>query len=157
MPSSTSTTAKLCKRGHQAGRYTNGTCRECQRTAQRNSVPDKECKRAYYVNNPKQIMLNGARERAKKGGYPCTITTADIIIPEFCPLLGLRLARNQGGNVQPNSPSLDKIRPELGYVRGNVWVISHRANSLKNNATIEELQTLITNLTVRVRKMPWEM
>lgn len=91
-------------------------------------------------------MLNGARERAKRGGYACTITVDDIVIPEFCPLLGLKLKRNKGGNVRPNSPSLDKIRPELGYVPGNVWVISHRANNVKSDASLLELQMLVERL-----------
>jgi hypothetical protein len=91
-------------------------------------------------------MLNGARERAKKGGYLCTITVADIFIPDCCPLLGMKLVRNRGGHVQANSPSLDKIRPELGYVPGNVWVISHRANNIKSDATVQELQTLVERL-----------
>lgn len=156
-PTSTTTKpAQPCKRGHAAGRYANGTCRECQRAAQRTSVADKECKRAYYVNNPKQIMLNGARERAKAGGYPCTITVNDIVIPEFCPLLGLKLKRNLGGQVRPSSPSLDKIRPGLGYVPGNVWVVSHRANAIKRDATLSELETIAKNLAKTYVSFPWE-
>lgn len=41
-----------------------------------------------------------------------------------------------------NSPSLDRIRNELGYVRGNVIVISNRANRLKSDASIEELRDI---------------
>lgn len=91
-------------------------------------------------------MLNAARERAKKSGHACTITVDDISIPEFCPLLGIKLERNKGGHVRPSSPSLDKIKPELGYVPGNVWVISHRANMLKSDATVQELQMLTERL-----------
>jgi hypothetical protein len=29
---------------------------------------------------------------------------------------------------------------------GNVWVISNRANTLKNDATLQELKTLVENL-----------
>lgn len=62
------------------------------------------------------------------------------MIPLHCPVLGLPLYRNSGGAAQgPNSPSLDRIDPALGYVRGNVKVISSRANSIKSNATPEEL------------------
>jgi hypothetical protein len=39
-----------------------------------------------------------------------------------------------------NSPSLDRIIPELGYVKGNIMVISHKANTIKSNANIEELE-----------------
>jgi hypothetical protein len=116
----------------------------------RKANPDKiKAKgRAYRTNNPAQALLEKARERARKGGYACTIKVADISIPEFCPLLGIKLERGKGvGGVKPSSTSLDKIHPELGYVPGNVWVISYRANVIKSNATLKELQTLVTNLT----------
>lgn len=62
------------------------------------------------------------------------------MIPAFCPVLGLPLYRNTGGAAQgPNSPSLDRIDASLGYVRGNVAVISAKANAIKSNATPEEL------------------
>lgn len=147
MPASHTPQTKPCKRGHLAGRYTNGTCKECQRAAQRQSEKSKNCKRLYFINNPKQMMLNAARERAKAGGYSCTITTADIVIPDRCPLLDIKLQHSRGsGTVQHGSPSLDKIKPELGYVPGNVWVISHRANQIKNDASLAELITLVERL-----------
>lgn len=43
-------------------------------------------------------------------------------------------------------PSLDKIIPKLVYVKGNVWVVSNKANRIKSNATIEELELLVKNL-----------
>ncbi|SKB50487.1 hypothetical protein SAMN05660880_01353 [Luteibacter sp. 22Crub2.1] len=62
------------------------------------------------------------------------------MIPLHCPVLGLPLYRNSGGAAQgPNSPSLDRIDPALGYVQGNVKVISSRANAIKSNASPEEL------------------
>lgn len=101
--------------------------------------------RIRRFDNPERDMLNQARSRARRDGYPCTITEADIIIPKLCPLLGIELKRNMN-KVGFNSPTLDKIIPTLGYVPNNVIVISHRANAIKNNATIEELQKLINNL-----------
>jgi hypothetical protein len=145
----TSTAAKPCKRGHVAGRKPNGTCKECDRlsaNARRAADPEryrKQRKKRHVAVD----MLQGARARARRGGYPCTITVHDIVIPEFCPLLGIKLERGAGvGNKGAGSPSLDKIIPTLGYVPGNVWVISHRANALKGNATLQELQTLVERL-----------
>lgn len=43
----------------------------------------------------------------------------------------------------PDSPSLDRIKPELGYVKGNIRVISFKANSIKNDASIEELRQIL--------------
>lgn len=65
---------------------------------------------------------------------------SDIHVPRFCPALGIPLYRAGGAAAQgPNSPTLDRVTPELGYVRGNVRVISSRANQIKSDATPEEL------------------
>lgn len=153
-------TAKPCKYGHTAGRFRNGRCKECawlrhpadslmRSAVWRAANPDKVKRNshAYRMNNPAQALLEKARERARKRGQPCTLKVTDIIIPEFCPLLGIKLERGKGvGGVKASSPSLDKIRPELGYVPSNVWVISYRANMIKNDATLQELQTLTERL-----------
>ena len=81
------------------------------------------------------------RYNAKCKGVPFNLTLEDIKVPEFCPILGIPLARSTGSHTD-SSPSLDRIDPSLGYVRGNVIVISYRANRIKNDATIPELQKI---------------
>ncbi len=44
------------------------------------------------------------------------------------------------------SPSLDRIDSTKGYTKGNIWVISNRANTLKNDATLSELKLLVERL-----------
>ena len=90
-------------------------------------------------------MLARAKSRAKKNNLPFNIELDDIVIPERCPLLGIKIESTEVRN-SPNNPSLDKIIPEKGYIKGNVWVISNRANTLKNDATLQELKTLVENL-----------
>ena len=89
--------------------------------------------------------LPGLRHRAKKLGIPFNLTKEDLIVPEICPVLGIPLILKGGatGRVNPNNPSVDRIRPSLGYVKGNVRVISLRANHLKSDATIEELNKVL--------------
>jgi hypothetical protein len=41
---------------------------------------------------------------------------------------------------------LDRIIPELGYVPGNVKIISMRANRIKTNATIEDIKNVLLYL-----------
>ena len=84
-------------------------------------------------------LLSQARKRAKKAGLPFLLTAADVVIPELCPVFGKPLARKTGKGPSPWSPSLDKIVPALGYVPGNVRVLSHKANLMKNDANTEEL------------------
>jgi len=87
----------------------------------------------------RQIMLNAAKKRAESAGIPCTITIEDIVTPEICPVLGIPLQIGVRGFTD-NSPTLDRLIPELGYVPGNIAVISLRANRIKNNATLSELE-----------------
>ena len=91
-------------------------------------------------------MLTRAKSRAKIGNIPFNLTLEDISIPDTCPLLGIPIKVQPKKGYHPNSPSLDKIIPEKGYIKGNVWVISNRANTLKNDATLTELKTLVENL-----------
>jgi hypothetical protein len=83
-------------------------------------------------------MLSRARIRAKALGVPCMITKDDVIIPEVCPVFGTKLVV---GGERKTSPSIDRIDNTKGYVPGNVQVISHLANVMKNSATVEELAT----------------
>lgn len=85
-------------------------------------------------------MLAQARYRAKKLGVPFNLTADDIVVPKLCPALGIPLRRNIGtSGYHPNSPSVDRTVPELGYTKGNIVVISNRANTLKRDATAHEL------------------
>lgn len=84
-------------------------------------------------------MLTYAKSRAKKLGLQFNLTLDDIVIPEKCPCLGTTLNTKRGCGPGPDSQSLDRLDPKKGYVRGNVWVISQRANVIKNDASPDEL------------------
>ena len=96
--------------------------------------------RDYYEENRESFLLKKSRERARKSGLDHSIALEDIIIPEYCPILGVKLTGSFGqGQLQTNS-SLDRIDSTKGYIKGNVQVISRKANTMKNNATVEELK-----------------
>jgi hypothetical protein len=88
-------------------------------------------------------MLYSAAERARSAGVPFALVAADIHLPDTCEVLGIALRRNNKKGPIDSSPTLDRIVPELGYVPGNVVVISHRANRIKNDATAEELRRVL--------------
>jgi hypothetical protein len=66
-------------------------------------------------------------------------------------LLGIPLFRAEGQDgARSNSPSLDRIDSSKGYTPDNIWVISNKANSIKSNATVEELETIAANLRAKI-------
>jgi hypothetical protein len=107
--------------------------RELQKLHKKDSVPFKTA------------LCAGARFRGRKRGLAATIRPADLVWPSHCPVLGLELdypelsGQRGGQHAQPNWPSLDRFDPKKGYAPGNVFVISYRANTLKNSATYEEI------------------
>lgn len=86
--------------------------------------------------------LSHIKSRAKKLGVPFNLSTeyAISIVVDICPALEIKLAWTERKGRQPNSPSLDKIIPELGYVEGNVMWLSNKANTMKNDATKDQLK-----------------
>ena len=112
-------------------------CKQCTGDARRSPAGrEKQAahKRKVQRKDCRKSMLQSARHRAKRDGLPCTIGLSDIVLTECCPIFGVRLAVSDG-HPAPTSPSLDKLVPELGYVPDNVWIISHRANKMKNDGT----------------------
>lgn len=95
--------------------------------------------------NPQYYLWNHAKQRAARAGLPFDLTVEDIVIPEVCPVLGIKLEWGVGVRGWRNmwAPSLDKIKPERGYVRGNVMIISNRANHLKSNGSIAEFEAVL--------------
>jgi hypothetical protein len=79
-----------------------------------------------------------------------SIEIGDVAVPRHCPLLMIPLKLNNAGCAKPNSPTLDCIIPALGYVKGNVWVISHRANTIKSDASVAEIALVARNLRKRL-------
>jgi hypothetical protein len=96
----------------------------------------------YDRANPERKMCRDAKRRALKNGIPFSITPEDIYIGKRCPLLEIELIPGD----RDYAPTLDRIDPRKGYVPGNVWVISMKANRIKNNATVDELEQLVFSL-----------
>ena len=115
---------------------------------------DKKQQAEYHLKNdrrrrkeqPEYFMWKAAKKRARDKQLDFDIEVSDIIIPQFCPLLNIPIIHKTGtGKTSPNSPSLDRFDNSLGYVKGNIVVMSWRANKLKSNAEFQELQLLVNN------------
>lgn len=120
----------------------------------------KERTKEWLTRHPGYYMLKNAFQRSKDRGLPFNITLADIIIPAVCPVLGMPFGvyRGQGrGGFKPDAPSLDRIIPSLGYVRGNICVISNLANSIKRDGTAEQLMKVAVWLSTETARVEAEL
>jgi hypothetical protein len=131
-------------------------CKECYKTHhtkvmenRRNTfelrVRERELDLLRRQKNPEKEILRRAKKRAARENLPFNIELSDIIIPEKCPILNIPLKLNfiSAGD---DSPSLDKIDPLKGYVKGNVKVISRLANIMKAHASIEQIILFTENI-----------
>jgi len=155
-------TGKPCKRGHVAPRYVSSpiciTCAEAT-YARRKQKTLAELKERYRADpekykaqerlraerDPKRYWVKSAyghaRSRAKKYKVPFDLTRAYIssILTDSCPVFGTPFVFQGAGVAHLQSPTLDRLDPLKGYVRGNVAVISRFANNVKSNATSEQV------------------
>lgn len=109
-----------------------------------------------------------ARNRAKNKGLTFNLSLDDIFIPEKCPALDIPLIRRKTGKqisltkedkekgikyrLNDSSISLDRIDSTKGYIKGNVWVISSRANRIKNNSTPNELRKIADAVEIKMKE-----
>ena len=98
----------------------------------------KQYLRDWKSNNREKDIFLLAKHRAKSKGIEFNIELSDIIIPEICPILGLPIKKAIDGN-RDLSPSLDRIDNDKGYIKGNIQVISFKANAMKLTADKSEL------------------
>jgi hypothetical protein len=105
-----------------------GSCRECNKA---------KCI-IWNSKNKNALALNRIKHRALEKGIAFDIELSDIAYPEKCPVFGFDLVRNYKVPCF-NSPSVDRIDPSKGYIKGNIQVISQLANCMKQNASQEQL------------------
>lgn len=91
-----------------------------------------------------RFLWSHAKRRALTKGVPFEIEHSDIVVPDVCPIMGIPFTV-RGINVK-TSASVDRIVPELGYVKGNIRVISTQANRMKWDSTPEELESFCVGM-----------
>jgi hypothetical protein len=162
-------TGKPCHKGHTTYRYTaSALCASCAHgyyvrfgvrpvsAAVRKKINDKwnasakgkNAKQRWAEKNPKRYwavsVCGGAKERAKKLGVPFNLNKDYVyaLTPDVCPVFGTPFVfRGSGvGGMSMSSATLDRLAPAKGYVRGNVAVVSMKANAIKSNASAEEIR-----------------
>lgn len=98
-------------------------------------VSAQSSRKWYLKLSHQQRLVRWAKSRAKKKGHAFDLQEGDVSIPAKCPILGT------SWDVSP--PSLNRKNPALGYTADNIDVVSFRANTLLNDASVEELQRVL--------------
>lgn len=102
-----------------------------------------------YVENRTGSFVNRVRNciyqstaRAKKAKIKFTLKLEDFQPRDTCPCCGEHFGYNNPRNNKATSPSIDRLDPKKGYTKDNCWVICHRCNLIKNDATVSELEAI---------------
>lgn len=118
-------------------------CKACKAECRRIAIENLDLKPTHaeaWKRKPiAKKILDRTRFRARESGIPFNLTVEDIVLPELCPVLGVHFIYGH----MDWTYSIDRMIPELGYTKGNVSIISNKANRMKNNGTKEELIRLL--------------
>jgi hypothetical protein len=136
---------RICKRGHEV--RDRRACKECQKVADfsyrlRNPGANAKKARESRKRNPARSLLWSAKARALRENLPFDLEESDTAVPNLCPVLGIPLLFADRGR-SDNTPSVDRLDPTLGYVKGNIAVISWRANRMKARFDLHEFEALV--------------
>lgn len=108
------------------------------------------CIECYYPNaqpkdfeKRKKILIDKVKAQAKMKGIEFDISVKDIEWSETCPILFCEIDYYTTVTKTGNTASFDRKNPSKGYIRGNVFVISNKANSMKSNGTVEIFERLL--------------
>jgi len=153
----------------------NNHCKECVNLRDRTYLGENEKARNAAHERTRQWHLNNKEKssdgnikwkeenkgltrifayktRAKKLGVPFNLEVEDLMdVPDYCPILGIKLNKDKVF-AKDHSISLDRIIPELGYVKGNVQFISFLANRMKNNASFSQLLKFADWIRINIPK-----
>lgn len=112
-----------CREGHDTSR-----CKPC-----------KKAKWDWERVSYEKRMYNRVKQRSKRRGILFELKIEDIVLPEECPVFHTPFIYGD-----PDwTYSIDRINPNKGYSPDNIQILSNKANRLKNNASIEDLETVL--------------
>jgi hypothetical protein len=98
----------------------------------------------YAIRTKLARTLSNTKSVCERDGIPFDITVDDLSpFPLSCPVLQIPINWMSTGGSKNDSPSIDRVIPEKGYTKGNVRLISQKANRLKQNASLTELQAIV--------------
>jgi len=102
--------------------------------------------RGATVSSPEKKLLQRAKSNSRSRKLEFNLELSDIVIPKLCPYLGVELLTEHEHSKHQLYATNDRIDSTMGYVKGNLQIISKLANIMKNNSTEEQLITFAMNV-----------
>jgi hypothetical protein len=137
---------KPCRKGHIGEKFVSSmSCVVCRDIKNKSLEHKKYSKEKYEELGLKFLksMWWRAKKRSEKTGIEFNIEISDIIIPSVCPVFGIDFEVGVGKGPSDKSPSLDRIDNTKGYIKGNIQVISFKANRMKNDCNVDDMEKLL--------------
>ena len=134
-----------CRELHSTSDYRRHSrvCKVCLGIAakswsEKNKSEIREQRKKYCSTREARILRRLAHLRSKclQKNIEFNLSVEDVLVPSHCPVLGVELNFNSHS---PYCATVDRIKPELGYIKGNVVIVSKRANQIKSDASLEEM------------------
>lgn len=111
------------------------------RATEQYKINYREWSKRWRRLNPEKTLYRSCKKRASREGLDFNIDFEDITIPSVCPILNEELV--SFGEDRRYWPSVDRVDNTLGYVKGNVRVISYKANMMKSDLLIWQVENLL--------------
>ena len=109
----------------------NSVCKECR----------KPLSTANWQKTSEEYKIwSRAKSRAKKRNLEFLIDVSDIEIPDVCPVFNVPFDKNSNEYTY----SIDRIDHTKGYIEGNIMIISNKANRIKSDASLKELEQVVS-------------
>lgn len=128
-------------------------CKKCNSTYTKNNYPRKNYRLKRRLREGMNMSLwRGCKDNCKLRNIYFDLLPEDVIIPDTCPVFDIPLINDvsylhNNGLKNPmgvdNYPTIDRFDPNIGYTKSNINIISWKANNLKSNATVEDLEKLL--------------
>ena len=115
---------------------------KCKSCSSIRAEKERERRKENWKHKPSLAMLNNSKQRAKVAELEHTLTIDDIIIPDYCPVLGIKLDTGDRKR-KGNAPSIDRIDNSKGYTKENIIFIGNEANKNKNAVTKELCEAIL--------------
>jgi hypothetical protein len=131
-------------------------CKKCaiieQRTSDSRGNRQRYKEKRRYREGMDKTLWRGCKDNAKIRGIEFNLDPEDIVVPDICPIFNIPLIKDvnylkYNGRKNPMGvdeyPSIDRLDSTKGYIKNNINIISWKANNLKSNATLDDLEKLL--------------